>query len=226
MTAPSWDERIARARDLSAGATSVAGLLEFYARLLEWQKRVYEGVGPDENHPGERLPGLLDFVEAEGPAELQEYAARLRAGANAVWSDLLRDSDIWPSFFTAAILQPYRERNGCAEHQLGVSLLRDAGEGLRRSAVCLLCQLEQPVARIHCTSCGEQRFEALPVYGLDDSDYLRVEACDTCKKYLLNVNLVKRPEAVASVDDVAALPVHLWAQEQGYSRAHRNLFGY
>jgi formate dehydrogenase maturation protein FdhE len=52
-----------------------------------------------------------------------------------------------------------------------------------------------------------------------------VEACDTCKVYVRTIDLTKDGNAVPVVDDLAAIPLTLWAHEHGYTRLHPNLLG-
>jgi FdhE protein len=52
-----------------------------------------------------------------------------------------------------------------------------------------------------------------------------VEACDTCKRQLRTIDLTKDGNAVPDVDDLAAIPLTLWAQEFGYERIFPNLLG-
>ena len=222
MTA-AWQARIARAQQLAGGAPAVADLLRFYARVLEFQAEVQDGlrtgVQPVEAAVERYITPFHELLAREGPPELREYAAR------ALHSTETLDEPAG-AFVAMVLLQPFREIAGCAEHACGVSLLREEGEGARRSLFCGLCFAEQPIGRIECASCGEQRFDSLPVFATDAHAHLRIEACDACKSYVLSVNFAKCPEAVPMVDDVAALPVHLWAQEQGYARRHPNLFGF
>lgn len=199
----SWEARIARARSLAAGSE----LLTFYAGLLEVQRGLVER---SLNARAE----LMGFVERSGPAEMRGWA---QAGG---------EGGEYAEFLKAALLQVERERDGCPAHEGGISVLREAGEGLRRALVCGWCQAEWNVPRVECVHCGEVRFEAVPVFTIEEFAYLRIEACDTCRHYVLSVNLVACAEAVATVDDIAALPAHLWAQEHGYSRVHPNLFGF
>jgi len=56
-------------------------------------------------------------------------------------------------------------------------------------------------------------------------DHMRVEACETCKTYIITVDLTKNGLAVPLVDELAAIPLDLWAQEQGYSKLQPNLLG-
>ena len=218
-----WESRTARARQLAKSAPTVADLLSFYERVLEFQAELQDGLrkiaAPSESDLEPYLTPCHTLLAHEGPPELREYAARALNSAEA-------PEEPGSLFVAFMLLQPFREIAGCSEHACGVSLLREEGDGVRRSLLCGLCQTEQPVGRIECAACGEQRFDALPVFAADAQAHLRIEACDTCKSYLLSINVTRCPEAQPLVDDIAALPVHLWAQEQGYSRRHPNLFGF
>ena len=56
--------------------------------------------------------------------------------------------------------------------------------------------------------------------------HIRIEACDTCRHYLLNIDLAADPPAVPVVDELAALPLDLYAREQGFSKITPNLMGF
>ena len=73
--------------------------------------------------------------------------------------------------------------------------------------------------------CGEEDNRKLPVYTASDFDYVRVECCDTCKTYLKSVDLTKNGLAEPMVDEMAAAPLDLWAQQQGYSKLQFNVMG-
>jgi len=52
-----------------------------------------------------------------------------------------------------------------------------------------------------------------------------VEACETCKVYVRTIDLTRDGNAVPVVDDLAAIPLSLWAHERGYTRLQPNLLG-
>jgi hypothetical protein len=54
---------------------------------------------------------------------------------------------------------------------------------------------------------------------------LRFEACGHCKRYLIDVDLGRDPLAVPEVDELTALPLDLYAAEQGFSKITPNLMG-
>jgi formate dehydrogenase maturation protein FdhE len=56
--------------------------------------------------------------------------------------------------------------------------------------------------------------------------HMRIEACDTCRKYLLTVDIATEPGAVPVVDEMAAVPLDLFARERGYTKIITNLMGF
>ena len=54
---------------------------------------------------------------------------------------------------------------------------------------------------------------------------MRVVACETCRVYIMTVVFSKDGLAVPLVDELAAVPLDLWAHERGYSKLQLNLLG-
>lgn len=104
-----------------------------------------------------------------------------------------------------------------------VGALREEGHGARRSVVCGFCLTEWPAMRVLCLACGETRFDALPVYRAGELNVARVDACDTCRRYVKTIDLTRDGTAVPIVDDIATLTLDLWARAQGYERLRPNL---
>jgi len=104
-----------------------------------------------------------------------------------------------------------------------VGVLREAGHGAKRTLVCGLCLIEQNYLRVVCPACGEQRFDALPVYTADQFAHVRIEACESCRTYLKTIDMAKDGLAVPLVDDLASVSLDLWAREQGYVRLRPHL---
>jgi len=106
-----------------------------------------------------------------------------------------------------------------------VGVLRPEGDGARRSLVCSLCATEWNYRRIVCPDCGEEDVKKLAVYTAEQFKHVRVEACDTCRSYMKTVDLTKDGHAVPEVDELATIPLNLWAADRGYSKARTNLLG-
>ncbi len=191
---------------------------------------------------------FLTVVEEKGPARLAETAHELRGRGNESWSNFLdacwssAESATEPQEFLArAFLQPYAEfvrtrvplqwdghtYSLCpfCNRKPGLGILRQQGDGGRRSLLCSFCEAEWEFRRIVCPGCGEEDNRKLPVYTAAEFDYIRVECCDTCKRYIKTVDLTKNGHAEPVVDEIASAPLDLWAQEHGYSKLELNVVG-
>jgi hypothetical protein len=106
-----------------------------------------------------------------------------------------------------------------------VGVLREEGDGAKRSLVCSFCRTEWDYLRIACAACEESREEKLCVYSTLAFDCVRVDACDTCRSYIQTIDLTHNGLAVPEVDELAAIPLTLWAEEKGYKKVARNIVG-
>jgi len=106
-----------------------------------------------------------------------------------------------------------------------LGVLRPEGDGGKRWMLCSFCSQEWDFRRIYCPNCGEEDEKKLPVYVAEQVPHIRVEACETCKIYIRTVDLTLDGNAVPVVDDLAAIPLTLWAQERGFTRMQPNLLG-
>jgi len=107
----------------------------------------------------------------------------------------------------------------------GIAVLRQQGDGARRSLMCSFCLAEWDFRRIVCPACGEEDNRKLPVYTADQFKYIRVECCDSCRTYLKAINLTRNGLAEPIVDELACVPLDLWARERGYAKLELNLLG-
>jgi formate dehydrogenase accessory protein FdhE len=144
-------------------------------------------------------------------------------------------------FFLRAFLEPYAEFLGqqspkvtllvtatrcpLCNSQPYMGVLRPEGDSGKRFLLCSFCNQEWEFRRILCPHCGESAEPKLPVYVPEQFPHLRVEACETCRTYVRTVDLTKNGHAIPVVDDLAALPLTLWAEQHHYSRPHPNLLG-
>lgn len=74
-----------------------------------------------------------------------------------------------------------------------------------------------------CPGCGEEDHAKLPVYVAEEMKHVRVEACDSCKTYIKTVNMTTQGRAEPIVDEMAAVPLDVWAQSRGYAKLQANL---
>ena len=196
--------------------------------------------------------GYLSVIENHAPPALAESARQMAVLGSESWIASLEaywqfagiyDQQVgaFAQFLPRAFLQPYAEFRAalmprapqittprrcplCGSRPL-LGVLRPEGDGGKRFLLCSFCLQEWEFRRILCSTCGEEAEDKLPIYIAEDSPHVRVEACDTCKFYLRTIDLTKDGNAVPLVDDLAAIPHTLWANEQGYSRLQPNLLG-
>jgi hypothetical protein len=95
-----------------------------------------------------------------------------------------------------------------------------------RRLVCSRCSTAWTYPRMVCAGCGEADTSRLHIYSEGERfPHLRVDACDSCRRYLLTVDLVKEPAAVPVVDEAAAIPLDLYARDRGFQKVASNQFG-
>jgi FdhE protein len=197
-----------------------------------------------------RFAPFLSALEEIAPPPLARATHELRLQASR-WQEILRK--FWEQSAVSAslqpaeqlvswlFLQPYAEyladhsewgpRDGMSstcprcgsKPQVGV--LRPEGDGGKRSLICSLCATEWDYGRIACAACGEEDPRKLALYSANEFGYMRVEACESCRRYVKTVDLTKNGNAVPLVDELAMIPLDLWAAEHGYEKIHPNLLG-
>ncbi|MGB2621424.1 MAG: formate dehydrogenase accessory protein FdhE [Candidatus Acidiferrum sp.] len=195
---------------------------------------------------------FLAIVEQNAPNALAAAARELAVLPADSWVTLLteywehggragEEIGAFEQFFSRAFLQPFAAYvagrtavppvlttpRACplCEGQPLLGVLRVEGDGGKRFLVCSFCGYEWGFQRILCPTCGEVEESKLPVYVAEQFPHIRVEACDTCKFCIRTIDLTKDGYAVPVVDDLAAIPLTLWAQEHGYRRLQANLLG-
>jgi len=95
-----------------------------------------------------------------------------------------------------------------------------------RYLVCSRCANNWVFSRMTCAGCGESTGTKLPIYQEQERfPHVRVDGCQTCKKYLLTFDLRRETRAVPVVDEIAALPLDLFARDQGLTKITPNLMG-
>jgi formate dehydrogenase maturation protein FdhE len=113
----------------------------------------------------------------------------------------------------------------CCGHAPQAGCLRPQGDGSALALVCSLCLHEWPFARAQCPACGNTDHHKISYYATPEFAHLKVQACESCRAYLHLVDLSKETQAIADVDEMAALPLDFWAIENGYCKVHPNLAG-
>jgi len=191
------------------------------------------------------LDDLLRFAADHGPPVLAEDARRCAAGGAPVdrlvswWTGGGAGED----YLSRALLRPYAEV--LARLRLPPDRPRRPGrcpfcggapwiaarrpvpqtDGAQRTLECGLCSGEWPLARVHCAACPEEDPAKLPSYQTEAHPAVRIEACETCRRYVKSIDLGLDARAIPEVDDLVSLSVDLWALEQGFTRVEPGLAG-
>lgn len=120
-----------------------------------------------------------------------------------------------------------------------------------RYLLCARCESSWGYPRMTCASCGEDSSGKLLVLSEEGTSsgergnvvrglpgtpstkavasvfpHLRIDACESCRHYLLNIDLATDPHAVPVVDELAAVPLDLVARERGFTKIISNLMGF
>jgi formate dehydrogenase accessory protein FdhE len=106
-----------------------------------------------------------------------------------------------------------------------VAVLRREGDGAKKSLICMLCAHEWTFRRLYCPACGEEREPQMAFFSAPEIAHVRVDVCDTCHTYLKSIDLTKTGLAIPVVDELATIPLDLWAREHGYEKLQINLLG-
>ena len=228
-----WEQRARRALFLAEGFATAREILTFYAGLAEWQGHVAPQLSAFSNVAGV-LPSLLDYLKHAAPPQLVQAAEEFDlSDAGRLLRDYweTRAGHSMTDFFARAALQPYAaglpaglDCPWCAQPpQAGC--LRPQGDGLAFELVCPLCLRRRPFPRTRCPGCDASSESSIANFTAPDFPHMRLLACENCKGYLLIVDLERDPAAIPEVDELAALPLDLWAVERGYHKLQRNLAG-
>ncbi len=196
------------------------------------------------------VPAFLDAIVHTAPDPLVDDATKLIEGPDNAIDDLLRACWRTPSdrqFLAKAILQPYargladagiapsdrdliRADNRCpfCGGMPQLSILQGPGgslDGGGRALLCATCLTVWPFRRVLCASCGEEDEHKLGYFRSPTYDHMRLDACDTCRRYLKSIDLTRLGTAVPIVDEVAGASLDLWALQHGYEKIELNLIG-
>jgi Protein involved in formate dehydrogenase formation len=127
-----------------------------------------------------------------------------------------------------------------------VSYVAATGESLvsgGRSLQCARCGCGWSCSRSICPACGESGEARLMTYaeswnggvasnGAGNAEAppmfpnLRIAGCETCHRYLIEVDLQRDARAVPEVDELTALPLDLHAADEGLTKLTPNLMGF
>ena len=204
-------------------------------RLADDVDAIARAVSPILRAAAESGPEAL-AVEAD--KRVHENAETMRTRLLVYWS-----GDAPEDYLSRALLQPYAEalrartiapdrvhaRGHCpfCGGRAWISARKATGDGESgfRYLSCSLCSLDWNFNRGTCPSCFEEDPYKLPVFRSDVHTNVRIEACETCRRYVKSIDLTVDARPVPIVDDLLSLSMDLWAVDEGYARIEAGLAG-
>lgn len=198
---------------------------------------------------GPQVPDFVRRIASIAPLPLAAQGEDLLNGPPGRIDEILLAWWSGPSdraFFPKAILQPYARRLADAQitlsgrvpvhadnrcpfcggvAQLSVLHTTDPSGGGGRRLLCATCLTAWPFRRVRCVQCGEEDERRLGYFRSPAFDHLRVDVCETCRRYLKTVDLTRLGIAVPLVDEVAGTVLDVWARDCGYEKVELNLVG-
>ena len=232
----------------AAGLCGVQGRLAAAIEALHARRALTGRLAEDMAGFVDASGELLRFAASYGPGGLAGVAlARTREAESVLGSRLVvfwgADRATGPDYLSRALLRPYVEvlaKLGIAPDRPlltghcpfcggapWIAARRSAAEpdGASRFLGCALCGGEWPFARIRCPSCSEENPERLPSFRSDSHPAVRIEACETCRRYVKSIDLTLEGRAIPEVDDLVSLGMDLWATSEGFARMEPGLVG-
>jgi formate dehydrogenase maturation protein FdhE len=182
------------------------------------------------------------------PSTLQQALNGLRVGVAALVEPIVRgrmdgshDGDPVRMFAARAFAEPFATRLAVASTSWrGQASPRDketpltcpvcgavpqlailTDEGSRTGArllQCGLCATRWPVHRLECPACGETTVEALAQRQTDRWSHVRIDTCQSCRRYVKTVDLRRVRTPAPEVDDLASSALDIWAERGGWTR--------
>lgn len=248
-------EALARdAEAARAPLTFAAGLYRVQAGIAGRIEREEYGaalsghLGRDAPRFFEGLREVLRYATESGPDALSEVAGGRADEDDESGLGRLRvywdgGPDTREDYLSRAMLRPYVEtlrsinRAPDRVHRRGqcpfcggapwAAVRREGSdmEGARRMLACSLCGGEWLFGRILCPACFEEDPRKLPIFQSDRYPAVRIETCDTCRRYVKSIDLSLDARPIPEVDDLLSLSMDLWAGQEGYTRIEPGLAG-
>jgi FdhE protein len=209
---------------------------ELSADLDEEAGRILAGAEPLLRYASSGPPELAEIARSRLSDDAQTARTRLLvywSGDPEARTDYLSRALLkpWVELLAAERRQPVRERREGTCPFCGslpwVSARRTLPEshGAQRFLHCALCAGQWDFPRIRCAGCGEADPHLLPSFQDEKDPSARIEACDTCKRYVKSIDLSLDARPIPEVDDLVTLALDLWAADQGYQRIEPGLAG-
>lgn len=249
-----WTARRRRADELGGRWPHAAEMLRLYAALLAVQEPAARAARDDRPSAGDLaryvaervMPAVVSATIASGPVALARAMIEPRGGSIAMVAAWLAGDAQSPvdEYLARAASAPVLEVLGSrtlprraeplarcprCDGPPQLSFVAESGDTLvtaPRRLLCARCHHAWIHERLSCPQCGEHASAKRPIFSDEERmPALSVEACETCRRYLIAVDARRDAAAVPIVDELAALPLDLFARERGFTKIAPNLMG-
>ena len=236
-----FEQRSARAALLASQHEAVREVLDFAAKLSRAQAACrFEPVGSldkDADQIIKQTRPILELIaERSEVAEkrLDDDPKTAKTRLSVFWNEDHND------YIARAMLQPYAEvlrerkiepdrlhRRGHCPFCGGAPWIsfRKGEEAGFRYLQCSLCGLDWNFNRLSCPACGEEDPHKLPMFQSDVHTNVRLEACETCRRYVKSIDLTLDARPIPAIDDLVSLSMDLWALDEDYTRIEPGIAG-
>jgi len=249
-----WPARRQRTDELASRYPHAAEMLRLYRALLDPMADAFDAARADGPAHADLplfavqrvLPGIIDATIEAGPSVLRDGVIALFVSADleGLMRRWLDGEAVLPveTYLARACISPLLEALAQSTSPPAdpfhcpacgglpqVSYHALSGEPLvsgPRYLLCSRCSQSWIFSRMTCASCGESNGTRLPIYQeAERFPHARVDGCSTCRHYLLTFDLRRDSRAVPIVDELACLPLDLYARDQGLTKIAPNLMG-
>jgi hypothetical protein len=218
----------------AARARALARRYPQSAEVLSLVAAAYECIG--DSHPVfEQTQALAAKLHAELHTQAPEPLRSALPDATAYFN---QPNPLSPgSFFARLALEawaahapleaPLPKPNECPRcaHAPQLGVLRPAGNGDALFLACSLCRQEWPFPRTTCPECGETDSAKIHFHTAEGWPHVRVQTCLHCNTYLHLLLPELDLDMIPAIDELALLPLDVWALEQGFRKIWPNLAG-
>ena len=202
--------------------TLTGRLVDDVDKLLPLHRPIIEIISERSEEAEQRLTDPPEIAKTRlavfWNGDHQDYVSRALLQP---YAELLRERKITPDRVHTRLHCPFC---GGAAWISSRKSAPDAQAGFRYLG-CSLCGLEWSFNRISCPACGEEDPHKLPNFQSDAHKAVRIETCETCRRYVKSIDLTLDARPIPQIDDLVSLSMDLWAADEGYTRIEPGLAG-
>ena len=198
---------------VAAGYELIGDLQPAFGETQALAERLRAALGDRAPEPvRDAVPSVETYYNTPNPFDPASFFSRLALEA-------------WARH--APLQFPNAAPNECPRcgHAPQFGVLRPSGNGDALFLACSLCRHEWPFRRATCPECGETDAEKLSYYAADALPFAQTQTCQTCNAYIHLLSPERELQMIPEVDELALLPLDVWAQEQGFHKVWPNLAG-